>query len=118
VLTIQDASLLDVDLERRLLFMEHTDVVTDLPLETDVGDQAMAGLRIDSREVPGIGVAVGISILDVEEINEIEAMGKWHRIKSFDRIVSGIESFNAAKIMQRSVRSDLFAGVGRFAVGF
>ncbi len=41
-------------------------VIADLALEGDIGDEAVHRLWIDPRQVPGIGVAVGVSVRHVE----------------------------------------------------
>ena len=73
VLLVEDGLLLDVDLERRLLAVRQADEVADLALQADVGDEALAGLRVEPGQVPRVGVAVGVAVGDVEEIDEVVA---------------------------------------------
>ena len=55
--------------------MGKLNVVADLALEADVGDEAEIRFRIDARHVARIGVAVGIAAGDVEQQHEIVAIG-------------------------------------------
>ena len=55
--------------------MGKLDVVADLALEADVGHEAEIRLRVDARHVPCIGVAVGIAAGDIEQQDEIVAIG-------------------------------------------
>ena len=50
------------------------DKVADLALEADIGDEALAGFHVDAREIAGIGVAVGIGVLAVEDEEEVVAI--------------------------------------------
>ena len=73
VLLVQDGLLLDVNLEGRLLALRQADEIADLALQADVGDEALAGLRVDPRQVPRVGVAVGVAVGDLEEIDDVVA---------------------------------------------
>jgi len=42
-------------------------IVPDLALQADVGDETLKGLRIESRTVVGVRVAVRIAVLAIEE---------------------------------------------------
>ena len=74
VLLVEDGLLLDVDLVRGLLAVSDPDEVADLAFEADVGDEALAGLRVEAGKVACIGVAVGIAVGDVEEVDEVVAV--------------------------------------------
>src|SRR5690606_17655510 len=50
------------------------DVVADFAFQATVGYKALEGLGIDAREVAGVGIAVGITVGDVEEIEEVVAI--------------------------------------------
>ena len=47
------------------------DIVSDLALEADVGDQPVTGLDVDPREVAGVGVTIGVAVRDVKEVDEV-----------------------------------------------
>ena len=50
-------------------------VVANLAFQRDVRDQALHGFRVHPRQIAGIGVAVGVAVLDIEEEYEIVAPG-------------------------------------------
>ena len=66
---VEDRTLADID----RLAAHLVDIVADLALEADVGDEPLACLRVEARHVAGIGVAVGVAVLDVEQDDEIVA---------------------------------------------
>jgi hypothetical protein len=49
-------------------------VIAHSPLDRDIRDETMHVLGIDARAVAGIGVAVGVSVLAVEEVKELVAV--------------------------------------------
>ena len=53
------------------------DIVTDLALEADVGDQPVTGLDVDPREVAGVGVTIGVAVRDVKEVDEVVPVFYW-----------------------------------------
>ena len=53
------------------------DIVTDLALEADVGDQSVTGLDVDPREVAGVGITIGVAVRDVEEVDEVVPVFYW-----------------------------------------
>ena len=48
--------------------------VPNLALEANIGDKAVHILRVNARGIGGIGVAVGVAVFAVEEINEVVAI--------------------------------------------
>ena len=64
---------LDVYLVPGLVLAGGVHPVPDLALQGNVGDQALGGLGVHSGQVAGVGVAVGIAVLDVEEQHEVVA---------------------------------------------
>jgi len=52
------------------------DIVADLALQRDVGDEAAIGLGVEPRHVAGVGIAVRIAVRHVEEENEFVAARK------------------------------------------
>ena len=51
-------------------------VVADFALQRHVADEADIGLGIDPRKVAGVGVAVGIPVGDVEQEDNVVAVGE------------------------------------------
>ena len=74
VLLVEHGFFADVDLAAGLLVLGELDEVADFSFEADVGDDAVASLGIDAREVAGIGIAVGIAVGGVEEEDEVVAV--------------------------------------------
>ena len=86
VLEVQDCLLAHIDLEALfafnrvaliLLFGDRHEVAY-LALEGNIGHQPMAGLGVDPRQVPGIGITVGVTVLHVKQNNEVVAAGDGH----------------------------------------
>ena len=75
---VQNRLFLDVDVERRPLILHQTNEVAHLALQRDVGHQPVAGLGVQARQVAGVGVAVRIAVLDVEQQDEVVAVGDGH----------------------------------------
>ena len=50
------------------------DVVADFPLESHVRHQALHRLRVETRRVGCIGVAVRVAISAVKQVNEVVAV--------------------------------------------
>src|SRR4051794_37525704 len=71
---VQDATLLDEDTVPVRGFLREEREVADLALEAHVGDEAMHVLRVDTRGVGCIGIAVWVAVFAVEEINEVVAI--------------------------------------------
>ena len=76
MLLVEDRAFLDVDGVAGLAPLGDFGVVANLALEADVGDEALVRLGIETRQIAGVGIAVGIAVGDVEQENEIVAMGK------------------------------------------
>src|SRR5690606_8902872 len=76
-LLVQDGALPDVDGIRRLPLVDEADEIADLPLQTDVGHKPLPRLRVDSGQIPRVGIAIGVAVGDVEEVDEIEAVLNW-----------------------------------------
>lgn len=72
---VQNGSFGEVDAVGVVARAGHLHKVADFALEADIGDEALAGLDIDARKVAGIRVAVGIGVLDIEEVDEVVAVG-------------------------------------------
>ena len=64
--------MLDEDVIARSTLAQ--DVVPNLALEADIGNKAVPILRVNARGVGGVGVAVGISVFAVEQINDVVAI--------------------------------------------
>ena len=50
-------------------------IVADLSLETDVGDEPALGEGVDAWLVAGVGVAIGVAVGDLEEDQDVVAVG-------------------------------------------
>ena len=50
-------------------------VIAQLALQADVGHEAVHVLRVDPGRVGGVGVPVGVTVLAVEEVDEVVAGG-------------------------------------------
>jgi hypothetical protein len=48
-----------------------SNIIPDLALETDIRDQPAARFRIQTGEVAGVRVSVGVTVHNIEEIDEI-----------------------------------------------
>jgi hypothetical protein len=71
VLEVVDGTFGEIDPLAVLVFAGQCDEVADLAFEADVGDEALAGFNVDAWEIAGIGVAVGVCVLGVEEEEEV-----------------------------------------------
>ena len=71
---VQRHPFFDVDLKAGVAFFDRFNIVPDLALEAHISNQAIARLRIDSRHVAGIGIAVRVAVLHVEIHHEIVAI--------------------------------------------
>jgi hypothetical protein len=78
VLPVENRLFLDVDLVGRLLAMDDTDVVAHLALDAHIGHQSMPGFGIEPGQVAGIGIAVRIAVLDIEQQHEVIAVVEAH----------------------------------------
>src|SRR6267154_1277299 len=45
--------------------------IADLALEANIGDETVHILRVNARGIGGVGVAVGVAVFTVEEVNEV-----------------------------------------------
>lgn len=68
---IEDSFFTDEDVIARFTGLGKLDAVTDFALEANVRDKALVGVRVKTGEVAGIGVAVGVTIEDIEEEDEV-----------------------------------------------
>ena len=62
---------LDVNFVSALVLTGNVDVVSYLALDGYVGDEPLHSFRVYSRQVSGIRVSVGISVLDIEKKNKV-----------------------------------------------
>ena len=76
MLLVEDGAFLDVDGVAGFAALGDFGVVANLALQTDVGDETLVRLGVEARQIAGVGIAVGIAVGDVEQENEIVAMGK------------------------------------------
>ena len=67
VFDIEGRPFAHIDFVARLVRSRQSDVVADLALERDIGDETLVCLRIETRQVAGVGIAVGVAVDDVEE---------------------------------------------------
>ena len=82
VLLVKDRPLRDVDCETRLAALGKFNVVANLALEADIGNEALIGLGIEPRQVAGIRVSVRVAVRYIEQDDEIVAVGKfWRRVR-------------------------------------
>ena len=72
---IENGLSLDVDGVRWLAPGRQLHEVADLPFQAHVGDDPLARLGIDSGEIPGIRVAIGVAVHHIEEEDEVGALG-------------------------------------------
>ena len=72
---IEHRALLHVDVVAWCVAACHGDVVADLALDRDVRDQAVPRLGVHARHVAGIGIAVRITVVDVEKEDEVVPVG-------------------------------------------
>ena len=52
-------------------FLGQLHIIAHLALEADVRHQPQAGLGIDAGHVAGVGIAIGVAVLHVEEKHEV-----------------------------------------------
>ena len=74
VLLVQIRALPHVNLMAGRAAGDHVDKITHLALQADIGHQPLIGLGVEPRQVAGIRVAIGVTVGDVEEIDEIIAV--------------------------------------------
>ena len=67
------ATVLHKYLVSRFLAPRGVHVIAHLALQADVGHQAVHRLRIDTRKVAGVRVAIGVAVRDIEKQHEIVA---------------------------------------------
>ena len=68
VLLVVNDEFFEVD---AFFWLRGFDEVANFTFEADIGDQAVAGFRVDAWEVSCVGVAVGVGVDAVEEVEEI-----------------------------------------------
>ena len=76
MLLVEDRAFLNIDREAAVAALGEFRVIANLALEADVGDEALIGLGVEPRQVAGVRVAVRIAVHDVEQENEIVAVGE------------------------------------------
>ncbi len=64
----------DVDLVWSYLSLGQFDIISDLAFEADIRDQSAARFRVQPGQVAGVRVAVGVTVHDIEEVDEIIAI--------------------------------------------
>ena len=77
IATVQGHALLDIDaviVGIGGVLLQRLHIVADLALQADVGHQTVAGLGVDAGHIAGIGVAVGVAVLHIEQNDEIVAV--------------------------------------------
>ena len=76
MLLVEDRAFLNIDGVAGVAAFGDFGVVANFALEADVGDETLVRLGIETRQIAGVGVAVGVAVGDVEQKNEIIAMGQ------------------------------------------
>ena len=71
VAAIQRNAILNVDAVMRVALLDGRHIVANLALQAHVRHQPQTRFRVGTGHVAGIGVAVGIAILHVEQHHEI-----------------------------------------------
>lgn len=74
-LRIEGDALFDVHLEARLPLMGERDGVADLALQSDVGDETLAGDGVGPGHAASVRVAVGVAVLDIDEEDVVVLTG-------------------------------------------
>jgi hypothetical protein len=76
MLVVEDGAFLHIDRIAGIAALGDFSVVANFALEADIRDQTLVRLGIESRQISGVGVAIGIAVAHVEQEDEIVAMGK------------------------------------------
>src|SRR5918994_4343105 len=71
----RDALVLNVDLEALFVAVGEVNVVADLALDRNIGNETLHGFGVDAGQVAGVRIAVGVAIGDIEEENGVVALG-------------------------------------------
>ena len=71
VAALQRHLVLDVDAITGGVLLGSLDIIADLAFEADVGHKTVAGLGVDAGHVARVGVAVGVSVFNVEQDDKI-----------------------------------------------
>ena len=77
IAAVQGYALLDIDaviVGIGSVLLQRLYIVADLALQADIGYQTVAGLGVDAGHITGIGVAVGVAVLYIEQNDEIVAV--------------------------------------------
>ena len=70
---VEHGSFLDKDAVAGFAGFRHVHIVTDFALQAYVGHQTVAGFGVYAGKIAGIGVAVRIAVLNIEEIEEVDS---------------------------------------------
>ena len=62
---VQNAFFADKDVVM-FVILGHLDKVTDFAFQANIGYQTFTGLRVDTRQVACVGIAVGVAVLHVK----------------------------------------------------
>ena len=96
MLKIQNSLFFNVDVELFYAPLGEFDVVADFALDADICDEALAGFGVDAGEIAGIGVAVGVGVGGIEELDVVVTVvhdgvvGWW----GLDQTVSAMGEFS------------------------
>ncbi len=71
----KDRFFFNIDFKGRLFASGQADIVSYFTFQADVGDEAVSGFGVNARQVSGIGIAVWIAILYIEQQDEFIAVG-------------------------------------------
>src|SRR3984893_6158924 len=82
MLFIENCAFPHIDGVARVAALGEFRVIANLAFETYVGDESLIGLWIETRQIAGVGIAVRIAICDIEQKNEIIAVGKHGHVNS------------------------------------
>src|SRR6266481_592351 len=76
MLLVEYGAFLYIDAIARLVAFRELGVISYLALQRNIADQPLVGLGVHSRHVAGVGIAVRIAVGDVEQENDVEAVGE------------------------------------------
>ena len=94
MLFVENRTFPNIDRVACLAALGEFRIISDFALEAHVGDEALIGFWIETRQIAGVRVAVGIAVRHVEKEHEIEAMRKRGHLSHSLGAAAAVASFS------------------------
>ena len=96
MLLVEDGAFLNIDRVARFMALGQFGEIANFALQANVGDETQIGLRVETRQVARVGIAVRVAVGHLEEQYEIVAIGYGGHPGHSCELVTVVSSFSAS----------------------